>query len=132
MSNKMFLIIHSFIYAFFAVSLFFIPNLLWPLYGVEVNDKYAYFLSQHNSIFLGGMAVLGFLFRDVQENSKTAQKLFTGFLWTSVFGCMITLYACFIGVFYGFGWSDPLFFALLTFMCFLQIKRNQGGPQIEI
>lgn len=57
-NNRSFLLIHSSIYAIFAIGLFFFPNLLWPNYGVQLNDQYSVFLSQHNSIFLGGIAIL--------------------------------------------------------------------------
>ena len=125
MSNKIFITIHSVIYASFAVALFFLPTLLWPLYGVQLNDKYALFLSQHNSIFLGGIAIIGYLLRDIEASTLTAQKLLTGFMWTNVLGCIITLYACLKGVFVGFGWSDPAFFALLSGLSFWQLKLNQ-------
>ena len=127
MSNRLFLSLHSAIYAIFAVALFFIPALLWPMYGVEVNDRYAYFLSQHNSIFLGGIAILGVIFRDTEANSVPAQKLFRGLMWTNLLGFVITLYACFGNIFVGFGWSDQVFFALLAVLCFQQLKRN--NPQ---
>ena len=125
MRNSTLLTLHSTIYVVFAAALFFVPATLWPLYGVELNDQYAKFLSQHNSIFLGGIAVLGFLFRDVDENSLVARKLFTGLMWTNVLGFVITLYACITGVFVGFGWSDPAFFAFLSVVCFLQARKNQ-------
>jgi hypothetical protein len=124
MSNKTFLIIHSVIYASFAIALFFLPSLLWPLYGVQLNDQYAHFLSQHNSIFLGGIAIIGFLLRDIETKSITAQKLFNGLMWTNMLGFVITLYACINSIFVGFGWSDPAFFALISIFCFWQMKKN--------
>ncbi len=125
MRNSALLTLHSSIYAVFAAALFFVPATLWPLYGVELNDKYATFLSQHNRIFLGGIAIRGFLFRDIDENSLVARKLFLGLAWTNVLGFAITLFACLIGVFVGFGWSDPAFFAFLSVVCFLQARKNQ-------
>lgn len=125
MNNNVFLTTHSVIYAIFAIALFVIPAQLWPLYGVDVNDQYAYFLSQHNSIFLGGLAIICFLFRDIETGSQTAQKLFNGLMWTNALGLIITLYACLTAVFTGFGWSDPAFFALLAGLSFLQLKKNR-------
>lgn len=124
MNNKLFLSIHSVIYAFFATALFFLPSWLWPLYGLEVNDEYALFLSQHNSIFLGGIAILCFIFRDIEEQSPAARQLFKGLMWTNLLGSAITLYACLIGTFSGLGWSDPAFFALLAFLCSQRMKAN--------
>ena len=124
MSSKTFLIIHSAIYASFTLALFSAPALVWPIYGLEVNDKYAFFLSQHNSIFLGGIAILGFLFRDIEAGSLMGKKLFLGLMWTNLLGLVITLYACLGGIFVGFGWSDPAFFALLSALCFWQLKKN--------
>ncbi len=109
MNNKAFLSMHAAIYGVFALALFFAPALMWPMYGVEVNDQYAYFLSQHNRIFLGGIAAISFLFREI-EASELSQKLFLGLMVTNLLGLLITLYACFTGVFVGFGWSDPAFF----------------------
>lgn len=124
MSNKLFLTIHSTIYVFFAAALFFLPSQIWPIYGLQVNDQYAYFLSQHNSIFLGGIAIIGFLLRDIEMNSLLARKLFIGLVWTNILGFIITLYACFNHIFSGFGWSDPVFFALLALLNFWQFKKN--------
>ena len=123
MSHKTFLTIHSVIYAFFALALFFTPTLLWPVYGVEINDQYALFLSQHNSIFLGGIAALGFVFRSMVDNNEVMHTLYTGLLWINALGFIITLYACITGILFGFGWSDPAFYALLTFICFMQRKK---------
>lgn len=124
MNNKTFLTIHSLVYALFAIALFFLPTLLWPVYGLEINDRYAYFLSQHNSIFLGGIAIIGFLFRDIEANSLMAKKLFMGLGLTNILGFIITLYACLNHIFAGFGWSDPAFFALLSLLSFWQFKKN--------
>ncbi|MGF1715618.1 hypothetical protein [Photobacterium chitinilyticum] len=123
MNNKAFLSMHAAIYGVFALALFFAPALMWPMYGVEVNDQYAYFLSQHNSIFLGGIAAISFLFREI-EASELSQKLFLGLMVTNLLGLLITLYACFTGVFVGFGWSDPAFFALLSILSFVQYKKQ--------
>ncbi|TOG57344.1 hypothetical protein CGI99_23890, partial [Vibrio parahaemolyticus] len=41
MSNKTFLTIHGSVYAAFAIALFVVPSIMWPMYGVEINDKYA-------------------------------------------------------------------------------------------
>ncbi len=123
MSNRTFLTVHSAIYAFFAFALFFLPGFLWPNYGLELNDRYAWFLSQHNSIFLGGIAILGFLFRDVADETAS-QKLLTGLMATNVLGFVVTLYAALTGIFTGFGWSDPAFFAFLAVMSLLQLKKS--------
>jgi len=123
MSFKHFMQIHSTVYGLFALALFFVPTLLWPLYGVQVNDDYAYFLSQHNSIFLGGVAIIGFMLRDLDGKSHTAKQLLKGLLGTNLLGVVITLYACLTGVFVGFGWSDPAFFALLSLLSAWQIKQ---------
>lgn len=124
-SNRHFLLIHSSIYAIFGIGLFFCPNLLWPSYGVQLNDQYAVFLSQHNSIFLGGIATISFLFRDIENKSILAQKLFRGLLWTNILGLIITLYACLSQIFTGFGWSDPIFFLVLSVLSYFKLKDNQ-------
>ena len=36
MTNKTLLVIHAVIYEVFAILLFFFPDLMWPLYGVEI------------------------------------------------------------------------------------------------
>ena len=125
MSTKTFLTIHGVVCTVFGLGLFFIPNLLWPNYGLELNDKYSVFLSQHTTIFLGGIAIISFLFRDVEEKSVYAKKILTGLLWTNILGVIITLYAIYTGVFYGFGWSDPAFFALLSIVSYVKLKHNQ-------
>ncbi|MCG7585930.1 hypothetical protein [Photobacterium sp. OFAV2-7] len=124
MNSKTFLTVHAAIYGVFALALFFVPALMWPMYGVELNDQYALFLSQHNSIFLGGIAAISFLLREI-EQGLMAKKLFKGLLVTNLLGVVITLYACFTGVFVGFGWSDPVFFALLSFLNYAQYKKVQ-------
>lgn len=124
MNTKTFLTIHSMVYGSFAIVLFVMPALLWPMYGVEINDKYAYFLSQHNSIFLGGIAIIAYLFRDIETNSLMARKLLMALGLTNILGFIITLYACFNDIFVGFGWSDPIFFAVLVMLNFWQFKKN--------
>ncbi|MCZ4696483.1 hypothetical protein [Ancylomarina euxinus] len=124
-NNRTFLIVHSSIYAIFAITLLFLPQVMWPVYGLQLNDKYAIFLSQHNSIFLGGIAILGFLFRDVEEGSKTAHKLFTGLMLTNILGVIITLYAALTEIFVGFGWSDPAFFLLMAVMSYIKLNNNK-------
>ncbi len=121
MASKLFLTVHSAIYAFFALALFFVPDVLWPVYGLEVNDQYARFLSQHNSIFLGGLAFVGFLLRDL--TGEYLEKLLMALMWANGLGFIITLYACLIAVFTGLGWSDPMFFGFLTLLCYLQIRK---------
>ncbi len=125
MTNKTFLMAHGVIYMFFALALFFIPGILWPNYGLQLNDQYAVFLSQHNSIFLGGIGFISFLFREAELGSDTAQKILNGLFWTNVLGVIVTLYACFVGIFTGFGWSDPAFFALLAALSILQLGKNR-------
>ncbi len=122
MTNKTFLTAHGTIYVFFALALFFAPTLLWPNYGLELNDRYAVFLSQHNSIFLGGIGIISLLFRDVVDGD-ISRKILTGLMWTNILGVIITLYAAFTGIFTGFGWSDPIFFALLAVLSFAQTRR---------
>lgn len=124
MNNKTFLTAHGVVYLFFALALFFIPTILWPNYGLQLNDDYAVFLSQHNSIFLGGIGIISLLFRDSEHRSNTARKILTGLMWTNILGVAITLYAAFTGVFTGFGWSDPVFFALLAVLSYVQIRKN--------
>ncbi|MDV5170390.1 hypothetical protein [Photobacterium rosenbergii] len=123
MSNKMFLTLHGAIYLIFALVLFFVPSLMWPMYGVEINDQYAYFLSQHTSIFLGGIAAVSLLLRDI-EPGDIARKLFIALLVNNVLGVIITVYAGVSGIFVGFGWSDPAFFALLSVLSYLQLKKQ--------
>jgi hypothetical protein len=124
MTNKTYLILHGAIYIIFAIALFFVPTILWPNYGLQLNDANAVFLSQHNSIFLGGIGIISLLFRDVANDSIQATKLLKGLMWTNVLGVVITLYACIAGIFTGFGWSDPIFFALLAGLSFKQVRKN--------
>ena len=123
MSNKTFLTTHGIIFVGFALVLFLIPHILWPMYGIEINDKYAYFLSQHTSIFLGGIGAISLLLRDV-EQGEIAKKLFLGLLITNMLGVVITLYAGAKGLFVGFGWSDPVFFTVLSVFSFFQFKKQ--------
>ena len=123
MNNRTFLTVHGGIYVVFALVLFFIPSLVWPIYGVELNDQYAYFLSQHTSIFLGGLGAISLLLRDIGQ-SKTAKRLFLGLFITNSLGVLITLYAGAIGIFTGFGWSDPVFFTLLSVLSYGQFKKT--------
>lgn len=125
MTNKTFLIAHGVIYVFFALALFFGPTILWPNYGLQLNDQYAVFLSQHNAIFLGGIGIISLLFRDVADRSDAARSILIGLIWTNMLGVIITLYACLTGIFTGFGWSDPIFFALLAILGCVQLGKNR-------
>ncbi|KIF48403.1 membrane protein [Vibrio owensii 47666-1] len=123
MTNRTFLTVHGVIYTLFAFALFFVPTMMWPMYGVQINDQYALFLSQHTSIFLGGIAAVSLMLRDV-EPSNTAKQLFKALLVTNLLGVVITAYAGITGVFVGFGWSDPAFFLLLSVLTFIQWKKQ--------
>ncbi|RTZ17888.1 hypothetical protein EJ063_03625 [Vibrio aquaticus] len=123
MTNKAFFTLHGSIYTVFAFALFFIPSLMWPIYGVEINDQYAYFLSQHTSIFLGGIAAVSLLLRNI-EHKETLVQLLKALLVTNLLGVVITGYAGLIGIFVGLGWSDPAFFALLTLLSYRQLKQQ--------
>lgn len=123
MTNRTFLTVHGVIYTLFAFALFFVPTMMWPMYGVQINDQYALFLSQHTSIFLGGIAAVSLMLRDV-ESGNTAKQLFKALLVTNLLGVVITTYAGITGVFVGFGWSDPAFFLLLSVITFLQWKKQ--------
>lgn len=123
MNNKTFLTVHGVIYTAFAAALFIVPNIMWPMYGVEINDKYAYFLSQHTTIFLGGIAAISLLLRDI-EPGYTAKKLLLALLITNLLGVVITLYAGFTGIFIGLGWSDPAFFTLLSVFSYIQFSKQ--------
>ncbi|WP_104040078.1 hypothetical protein [Vibrio hyugaensis] len=123
MTNRTFLIVHGVIYTLFAFALFFVPTMMWPMYGVQINDQYALFLSQHTSIFLGGIAAVSLMLRDV-ESGNMAKQLFKALLVTNFLGVVITTYAGITGVFVGFGWSDPAFFLLLSVLTFLQLKKQ--------
>lgn len=127
MSNNIFLTIHSIVYALFAIVLFVIPNIIWPNYGLQLNDRYSVFLSQHTSIFLGGIAIIGFMLKEVEHKSTIAQKLMMSLILTNVLGVIVTLYACFTGIFYGLGWSDPAFFIILSVFSFMQWKNNKNN-----
>lgn len=123
MTNRTFLTIHGVIYTLFAFALFFVPTMMWPMYGVQINDQYTLFLSQHTSIFLGGIAAVSLMLRDV-ESGNTAKQLFKALLVTNLLGVVITTYAGITGVFVGFGWSDPAFFLLLSALTFMQWKKQ--------
>lgn len=122
MSYRIFLTVHSAIYSTFAIALFFIPSQMWPIYGVEINDKYALFLSQHTSIFLGGIAIIGWFLRGISHDS-TQRQLLKALIATNALGVTITTYAGAIGIFVGLGWSDPLFFASITALTIWQYKK---------
>lgn len=123
MTNRTSLTVHGVIYTVFAFALFFVPTMMWPMYGVQINDQYALFLSQHTSIFLGGIAAVSLMLRDV-ESGNTAKQLFKALLVTNLLGVVITTYVGITGVFVGFGWSDPAFFLLLSVLTFLQWKKQ--------
>lgn len=123
MNNRMFLTVHGAIYTVFAIALFVVPSIMWPMYGLEINDQYAYFLSQHTSIFLGGIGAISLLLRDI-EVGKLARNLFLALTILNLLGVAITLYAGIIGIFTGFGWSDPAFFSLLSLFSYLQFKKQ--------
>ncbi|WP_019615381.1 hypothetical protein [Psychromonas ossibalaenae] len=123
MNNRFFLTAHSGIYTLFTLALFFMPSIMWPMYGVEINDQYAYFLSQHTSIFLGGIAAISWLLRDI-EPGKLAKNLFLALVILNGLGVFITVYAGLTGVFVGFGWSDPAFFSILSALSFIQFKKQ--------
>ncbi|HIF9500102.1 TPA: hypothetical protein ACX6SY_000329 [Photobacterium damselae] len=121
MTHRTFLRIHGFIYALFALALFFIPTILWPLYGVQINDRYALFLSQHTSIFLGGIAAICLLLQNITEEGTTKQLL-KALLVTNILGFVITTYGSLMGILVALGWSDPAFFLLLSVLAFRQLK----------
>ncbi|KHT50419.1 hypothetical protein [Vibrio sinaloensis] len=123
MTNRLFLTVHGSIYTVFAFALFFLPTMMWPMYGVEINDKYAYFLSQHTSIFLGGVAAVSLFLRTI-EHKETMQQLLKALLVTNLLGVVITGYAGLTGIFVGFGWSDPAFFALLSLLSYRQLIKQ--------
>jgi hypothetical protein len=123
MNNKTFLTTHGVIYIVFAMALFFVPQFLWPMYGVELNDKYAYFLSQHTSIFLAGVGLISWQLRDL-DAGLMAKKLFFALFLMNILGVIITVYAGIIGIFVGFGWSDPIFFMLLSVLSYLQYSKQ--------
>lgn len=126
MQYKTFLTLHGVIYMVFALALFFLPMTIWPLYGMEINDKYAYFLSQHTSIFLGGLAAMSLFFRNIND-SLTIRQVLKTLVATNLLGVVITSYAGLIGIFVGFGWSDPAFFMILTLMSYLQLKKQANN-----
>ncbi|GAK85970.1 hypothetical protein JCM19238_3560 [Vibrio ponticus] len=93
------------------------------MYGVEINDQYAYFLSQHTSIFLGGVAAVSWLMRDIESGAAMTQLL-KALLIGNLLGVILTAYAGVTGIFVGFGWTDPAFFALLSVMNWRQLKKQ--------
>ncbi|MGF1736419.1 hypothetical protein [Photobacterium satsumensis] len=123
MKNRTFLSLHGGIYIAFAFALFFLPSQMWPMYGVKINDQYAYFLSQHTSIFLGGIAAISFFLRKI-EHPETMRQLLKALVVTNLLGVLITGYAGVIGIFVGLGWSDPAFFALLTLLSYWQFSKQ--------
>jgi hypothetical protein len=123
MNNKTFLSLHSTIYFVFALALFFLPTLVWPMYGLEINDKYAYFLSQHTSIFLGGLGAVSLFLRNIKDD-EAIRQLIKALITTNLLGVIITSYAGITGIFVGFGWSDPVFFAALTVLSYLQLNKH--------
>lgn len=36
MTNRTFLTVHGVIYTVFAFALFFVPTMMWPMYGVQI------------------------------------------------------------------------------------------------
>ncbi|KLV04022.1 membrane protein [Photobacterium aquae] len=123
MNNKTFFTLHGVIYSVFAVALFALPAQMWPMYGVQINDQYALFLSQHTSIFLGGIAAISLLLRDI-ESGRVATKLLVALVITNGLGVLITGYAAVMGIFTGLGWSDPLFFLLLVILGLWQVRKQ--------
>lgn len=123
MTNKTFLTLHGAIYTSFALALFFVPSFLWPMYGVEINDQYAYFLSQHTSIFLGSVAAISLFMRNIEAGMAMTQLL-KALLFGNLLGVVITTYAGLTGIFVGFGWSDPAFFTLLSVINAMQLRKN--------
>ncbi len=123
MTNKTFLTLHGAIYTSFALALFFVPSFLWPMYGVEINDQYAYFLSQHTSIFLGSVAAISLFMRNIEAGVAMTQLL-KALLFGNLLGVVITTYAGLTGIFVGLGWSDPAFFTLLSVINAMQLRKN--------
>ena len=67
-------------------------------------------------------ACISFYFRNVQDQEAVTQLL-KALISTNLLGVIITVYAGVTGIFVGFGWSDPIFFAVLTVLSFLQLKK---------
>lgn len=80
-------------------------------------------LEYYTSIFLGGIAAISFMLRDI-ETVLIAKKLFTALMMNNLLGVVITIYAGITGIFVGFGWSDPAFFTLLSIFSYLQMKKQ--------
>ncbi|USD36194.1 MULTISPECIES: hypothetical protein [Ferrimonas] len=127
MSANRVLQLHSLIYGVFAVLLALIPAWLWPQYGLMIDDKYSVFLSQHNSIFLAGIAIIGWQFSRFEPGSSAVLTLLRSLIWTNLIGAAVTLYACLTGLFSGFGWSDPLFFIGVVLWLSWALKRAERG-----
>lgn len=125
MTTRTFLIIHSIIYTLFAVGLFATPALMLRMFGVEHDDPFIIFLVQDNSVFLAGIAVLGFLFRDVKECSSEARKIILVFLIMAILGFALTFYTLLNGGLSGpLGWTDACSFAVLIILASLQMVQN--------
>ncbi|MCV5948946.1 hypothetical protein OFN94_29485, partial [Escherichia coli] len=56
------------------------------------------------------------------KSGHTAKQLFKALLITNGLGAEITTYAGIIGVFVGFGWSDPIFFVSLSLLTYKQLR----------
>lgn len=126
MTTRTFFIIHSVIYSLFAIGLFATPALMLRMFGVAYNDPFILFLVQDNSVFLAGIAVLGFLFRDVEECSDEARRIITVFLIMAVLGFALTLHAVLTGILAGpMGWSDACSFAVLALLASWQLVQNK-------
>ncbi|WP_394221469.1 hypothetical protein [Alteromonas gracilis] len=125
MNSKTFLTLHAGIYFVFALVLYFLPTQVWPMYGVEINDKYSYFLSQHTSIFLGGLGAVSLLFRNIKDG-EAVEQILKALIITNFLGMIITSYAGLTGIFVGFGWSDPAFFTILTVLSYWQLKKYKS------
>jgi len=63
------------------------------------------------------------LLREI-EAGKLARNLFLALTISNGLGVIITLYAGLTDIFVGFGWSDPVFFTLLSVLSFMQMKKQ--------
>lgn len=120
---KKVLYLHTVVYFLFALALFFIPDTLWPLYGVEINDQYARFLSQHTSIFLGGISIFGLMLSKLPSEKKLDVQIIKSLVLIDLTGVIITLYGALTGIFTGFGWSDPIFFGIMFLISLNQLFK---------
>ena len=84
---------------------------------------YAYFLLQHISIFLGGVGAVSLFLRNIKDD-EAIRQLIKALITTNLLGVIITSYAGITGIFVGFGWSDPVFFAALTVLSYLQLNKH--------